>query len=422
VILLSWLIAAPALSRAANLPIVEPEEVGLSSQRLAGAAEWLKGEVAQNKIPGAVIMVVRAGKIAYFKAVGRRRPDSTAPMLGDDIFRVYSLTKPVTSVAALMLVEEGKLSLAAPVSRFIPSFVNVKVGVEKIDADGQKVLELVPPQRAMTVLDLMRHTSGLTYATGDGLVNKAYRENGVSVNEDATNAEFAERIARMPLAYQPGTTWEYSNSTDILGRIIEVVSGQTLFEFLKSRLFEPLGMPDTSFYVREPARQARIAEPMKDDVTIGIGSTMSDPRIVRKMEAGGSGLVSTAPDYAKFLMMLLNRGQLDGRRYLSPLTLDFMLANHLSDAVVRKTYLPGPGYGFGLGVAVRTSIGESTSAGALGEYYWPGASGADMWVDPASDLFVIFLMQSPKNRIEYRQILRNMIYGAVIEPHLKALP
>ena len=406
-------LAAPAL-QAQLLPIAKPDEVGLSAQRLTRISEWLKAEVAQQKIPGAVVMVVRGGKVAYLDAVGQRGPGGNAPMKTDDIFRIYSMTKPIVSVAAMMLVEEGRLLLDAPVARYIPAFANVKVGLEKTDAQGKKSLELVAPRRPMTVQDLLRHTSGLTYGFfGEGLVKKAYQEANISAGGDITNAEFAERIAQMPLAYHPGSTWDYSNSTDVLGRVVEVASGQTLYQHLKARLLDPLGMPDTSFYVPEPARQARIAEPFADDRVIGVNAVLNDPRAVQKMESGGGGMVSTAHDYARFLMMLRNGGQLDGKRYVSPRTVDFMTANHLDANVLRTPlYLPGPGYGFGLGFAVRTHLGEVSTIGAVGEYNWGGAGGTAMWVDPASDLFVVFMMQSPKQRVLYRPLLRNMVYGA----------
>jgi CubicO group peptidase (beta-lactamase class C family) len=408
--------ALPSCAQMQGLSSAKPEQVGLSSERLARVSEWLRGEVAQKRIPGAVILVSRGGRIAYLDAMGVRDPASTAAMKADDIFRIYSMTKPIVSVAALMLVEEGRLTLDAPVSRFIPAFANVKVGVEKTDAQGQKSLELVPPRRPMTVQDLLRHTSGLTYGFfGEGLVKQAYRDNNINAQGDISNAEFAERIARMPLAYQPGSTWDYSNSTDVLGRVIEVVSGQTLYQHLKARLLDPLGMKDTSFYVPEPERQGRIAEPFPND-RITANAPLFDPRKVAAMESGGGGLMSTAADYARFLTMLRNGGQLDGRRYISPATLAFMTSDHLGPAVTRTPlYLPGPGYGFGLGFAVRTSNGEASSASAVGEYNWGGAGGTVMWVDPANDLFVVFMMQSPMQRVGYRPILRSMIYAAITE-------
>ena len=416
VLLAGGLQACSSWVQAQGLPSAKPEQVGLSSERLARVSEWLRGEVAQKKIPGAIVLVSRGGKVAYVDSIGQRDPAGTAAMKADDIFRIYSMTKPIVSVAALMLVEEGRLQLEAPVSRFIPAFANVKVGVEKTDAQGQKSLELVAPRRAMTVQDLMRHTSGLTYGFfGEGLVKQAYRDNNINAQGDVSNAEFAERIAKMPLAYQPGSTWDYSNSTDVLGRVIEVVTGQTLYQHLKARLLDPLGMKDTTFYVPEPERQARLAEPFPND-RITPNAPLFDPRKIAAMESGGGGLMSTAADYARFLMMLRNGGQLDGRRYISPATLAFMTSDHLGPAVTRTAlYLPGPGYGFGLGFAVRTSGGEAPFASALGEYNWGGAGGTAMWVDPANDLFVVFMMQSPTQRVGYRSILRSMIYASLTE-------
>ena len=410
---LGWV---PAV-RAQSLASGKPAELGLSPQRLARIGDWLRGEVAAKRVPGAVVMVLRRGKVAYVESVGQRRPDAATPMAVDDIFRIYSMTKPIVSVAAMMLVEEGRLLLEAPVARYIPAFAHVKVGVEKTDAAGNKTLELVAPLRPMTVQDLLRHTSGLTYGFfGPGLVKKMYVDNQVSTRGGMTNAEFADLIATMPLAFQPGSTWDYSNATDVLGRVLEVAGGLPLGDHLKQRLTDPLGMPDTSFYVPEAARQTRIAEPFADDRTIGVGAVVGDPRVVQKMESGGGGMVSTAPDYARFLLMLRNGGELDGRRYLSPRTVAYMTSNHLSPQVQRTPlYLPGPGYGFGLGFAVRTQAGEAGSIGTVGEYNWGGAGGTAMWVDPASDLITVFMMQSPKQRVLYRPILRNLVYGAMTE-------
>ena len=407
-----------AAARAQGIPGAPPAELGLSPQRLSRIGDWLRSEVAAKKIPGAVVMLLRRGKVAHVESVGQRRPDMPGAMQHDDIFRIYSMTKPIVSVAAMMLVEEGRLLLEAPVATYVPAFAGVKVGVEKTDAAGGKTLELVAPVRPMTVQDLLRHTAGLTYGFfGAGLVRKMYVDNQVGTRGELSNADFADLIARMPLAFQPGSTWHYSHATDVLGRVVEVVSGQTLGAHLKQRLTDPLGMPDTSFYVPEVARQARIAEPFADDRTIGVNAFISNPREVQRMESGGGGMVSTAPDYARFLLMLRNGGQLDGRRYLSPRTVDYMTSNHLGPQVQRTpAYLPGAGYGFGLGFAVRNQTGGAGSIGAAGEYNWGGAGGTAMWVDPASDLVTVFMMQSPKQRVLYRPILRNLVYGALTEP------
>ena len=409
----SLLAAAPALLAQA-LPNARPEDVGFSAQRIDRVGQWLEAEVAARRIPGAVVMVVRNGRVAYAKTVGQQDPAMQRPMARDSIFRIYSMTKPIVSVAAMMMVEEGKLLLEAPVSRYIPSYANLRVGVERTDASGARSLELVPMRRQMTVQDLLRHTSGLTYGFfGDSLVKKAYLDASVG-GEDLDTAQFAEKLATLPLHYQPGSTWDYSYSTDILGRVLEVASGQSLGSLLRTRLFEPLGMKDTSFYVPEPARQARIAEPLADDRSFGAGASFNDPRVVRKFESGGGGLVSTADDYSRFLQMLANGGSLDGRRYLGPKTIEYMTSDHLGSAIATTPlYLPGAGYGFGLGFAVRKVNGEAPYLAAAGEYNWGGAGGTYMWVDPKNNMFVVFMMQSPRQRVPYRSILRNMVYAAM---------
>lgn len=411
-------LAMPLLAAAQSLPTASPERVGLSTERLQMLTDVLKADVAAGKIPGAVLLVARQGKVAWFEPVGKLDATAGTPMQRDGIFRIYSMSKPITSVAAMMLVEDGRLKLDDPISAYLPEYASMTVGVEKPGADGKPVLETVPARRPITVQDLMRHTSGLTYGFfGPGLVKQAYNAAGLGAN-DPTNAEFSQRLAKLPLAYQPGTTWDYSQSTDILGRVIEVVSGQSLYQFEKARLFDPLGMKDTTYYVPEPARQSRIAEPLPTDRSFGVGADLNDPRIVRKLESGGGGLVSTAGDYARFLQMLLNGGSLDGKRYLGPRTIALMTADH-SNAGAGITpgplYLPGPGYGFGLGFAVRRNDGEAPYPSAGGEYNWGGAGGTYMWVDPKNEMFVVLMLQSPKYRTHYRSLTRDMIYAAVIK-------
>ena len=409
-------LVACSVGFAADLPRAKPEQVGLSSERLARISELLKADVASKKIPGAVLLVARHGKIAHFEAIGKQDPAGGAPMTRDSIFRIYSMTKPITSVAAMMLAEEGRINLDQPVSMYLPEFARMTVGVEKPDADGKPMLETVPARRQITIQDLLRHTSGLTYGFfGPGLVKKAYVDAGLLIG-DPSNADFTVALAKLPLAYQPGTTWDYSHSTDILGRLVEVVSGKTVYQFMRERILDPLGMQDTTFYVTEPARQARLAEPFADDRSFGVGATISNPRSGGKWESGGGGMVGTAMDYARFLQMLLNRGSLDGKRYLGPRTVEYMTADHNGTSITPgPLYLPGPGYGFGLGVAVRRGTGESAAAGAAGDYYWGGAGGTYMWVDPNNDMFVVFMMQSPKQRVHYRALLRDMVYAAVLK-------
>jgi len=411
-------LAMPLLAAAQSLPTASPERVGLSTERLQMLTDVLKADVAAGKIPGAVLLVARQGKVAWFEPVGKLDATAGTPMQRDGIFRIYSMSKPITSVAAMMLVEDGRLKLDDPISMYLPEYASMTVGVEKPGADGKPVLETVPARKPITVQDLMRHTSGLTYGFfGPGLVKQAYNAAGLSAN-DPTNAEFSQRLAKLPLAYQPGTTWDYSQSTDILGRVIEVVSGQSLYQFEKARLFDPLGMKDTTYYVPEPARQPRIAEPLPTDRSFGVGADLNDPRIVRKLESGGGGLVSTAGDYARFLQMLLNGGSLDGKRYLGPRTIALMTADHSNAGagiVPGPLYLPGAGYGFGLGFAVRRNDGEAPYPSAGGEYNWGGAGGTYMWVDPKNELFVVLMLQSPKHRTHYRTLTRDMVYAAVIK-------
>jgi CubicO group peptidase (beta-lactamase class C family) len=276
-------------------------------------------------------------------------------------------------------------------------------------------LDSVPAKRPITIQDLMRHTAGLTYGFfGEGLVKKAYLDAHLFAG-DIDNAEFADRIAKLPLVYQPGTTWDYSHSVDILGRVIEIVSGKSLFDFEKERLLDPLGMKDTSFYVTDPAKKALLAEPFPNDRTIGNEAVMGDPRVVRKWESGGGGMVSTIGDYARFAQMMLQGGTLDGKRYLSPKTVAYMGSNHIgpgSGVAPGPYYLPGPGFGFGLGFAVRTEAGVSPIEGSVGEMNWSGAGGTTFWIDPKENMFVVFMAQSPSQRMRLRIALKNVVYGA----------
>ena len=329
VLLLSTAVAADPLHTAS------PESVGLSTERLNRITEYLRADVAKSTIPGAVLLISRRGKIAYFEAVGSSNPQAKTPMTKDGIFRIYSMSKPITSVCIMMLVEQGRIALSDPVAKYIPQFKDVKVGEERRDAEGKVTLELVAPQRPMTIQDLMRHTSGLTYGFfGEGTVKKVYIE--AKLNDgDPTTAEFTERLARLPLVYQPGTTWDYSQSTDVLGRVIEVVTGQSLYHAFKDMLLDPLGMVDTSFFVTDKAKQDRLVEPFENDRTIGVNATFFDPRVALKYESGGGGLVGTVSDYARFLQMLMNGGVFEGRRYLSPKTITYMSSDHMGDVIRR---------------------------------------------------------------------------------------
>jgi len=414
------LVTAVSLAHAQPLSSVKPEQVGLSSEQLGRLVATLRADSEKGQIPGAVLLVARQGKIALFESVGMLDAATKAPMTKDAIFRIYSMSKPITSVAVMMLVEEGKLALGDPVAKYLPQFAEVKVGVEKPGADGKPTLELVAPRRPMTVQDLLRHTSGLTYGIfGNTLVKKQYLEAKL-FSDDPTNADFVDRLATLPLAYHPGTTWEYSHSTDVVGRIVEVVSRKSLYEFEKERILDPLGMKDTAFYVADASKHGRIAEPFSNDRNIGIGADFNDPRVTQKVESGGGGMVGTVMDYARFCQMLLNGGTLDGRRLLSPKTVAYMTADHLDASIAPgPAYGPGPGFGFGLGFAVRRDAGVSPLQGSVGEFNWGGAGGTYFWIDPKEDMFVVFAMQSPKQRVYYRPLLKNMVYGAVVKPNGK---
>jgi CubicO group peptidase (beta-lactamase class C family) len=412
-IVLGLLLSVRALAE--PLPTAAPESVGLSTERLGRITELLRSDVAKGTIPGAVLLISRQGKIAYFEAVGNLDPQESSKMGKDGIFRIYSMTKPIVTIAAMMLVEQGKLALGDPVAKYVPEFKDAKVGVEKRDGDGKVRLELVASTRPMTVQDLMRHTSGLTYGFfGEGAVKKAYLDADL-FRDDPDNKEFAGRLAKLPLVYEPGTTWEYSHSTDVLGRIVEVVSGKPLYQYMKEALFDPLEMNDTAFYVADPRKQARLAEPFANDRSFGPGLPFTDPRLKTKQELGGHGLVSTAMDYARFLQMLINGGTLDGRRVVGPRTLAYMTSDHMGEAKRSPYDILGPGQKFGLGFSVRTDSGVTAFAGSPGDYAWSGAAGTAFWVDPKEKLFVVFMMQSVGKRAIYRPLLRNMVYAAIMQ-------
>ena len=389
---------------------------GFLPSGLAHIDEYVSADVAKGVIPGALLTIVRHGKAAYTHSWGERDPATHAPMTEDAIFRIYSMSKPITTVAAMMLLEEGRLGIDEPVAKYIPQFKEVKVGIERKGEDGKSMLELVEPKKPITIQDLMRHTSGLTYGFfGEGLVKRAYVDAHV-FQGDFDNAEFADRIAKLPLAYQPGTTWDYSHSTDILGRVIEVISGKPLYGFEKERILDPLGMTDTSFYVTDQSKWPRIAEPLATDRVFGKDAEFNDPRVARKWQSGGGGMVSTAADYTRFLQMLLQGGSVGGRHYLSPKSIAAMTSNQIGPAagsVPGPYYLPGLGVGFGLGFAVRTEPGVVPQLGSVGEYYWGGVGGTAFWVDPKEDMFVVYMMQAPSQRLRYRVALHNMIYGAL---------
>jgi CubicO group peptidase (beta-lactamase class C family) len=390
------------------LPTARAEEVGLDAAALERLSAALKDRVASGHIPGAVALIARHGKVAYFEGFGRLDPASEAPMGTDAIFRIYSMTKAIVSVAVMMLWEEGRLLLSDPIGRYLPALASPKVGI----VTGSTYTS-VDTERPITVQDLLRHTSGLTYEfRGDTPIHKAYAEARVARLKQ-TNAEQVETLGQLPLLYQPGTKWEYSRSTDVLGRLVEVISGQTLGSFLTDRVLRPLGMTDSGFSVPESA-QGRIAEPFAKDPEGGTDVALLNVRRPAVFESGGGGLVATTMDYARFLAMLIGNGRLDRTRLLGRKTVELMTSDHLGTVTGSPDLLP-PGHGFGLGFAVRTSPGMAPFPGSLGSYFWGGAAGTTFWVDPTERLFAILMIQAPVQREHYRVLFRDLVYAAVTD-------
>ena len=390
------------------LPTAKPEEVGLSEAALTRLSAALNERIASGHIPGAVALIARHGKVAYHQGFGRLDPASEAPMGTDAIFRIYSMTKAIVSVAAMMLWEEGRLLLSDPISKFLPAFAETRVGVVSGDS-----YSLTAAKTPITIQDLLRHTSGLTYEfRGTGPIHKAYGEARVARLKQ-TNADQVDELAGLPLLHQPGTVWEYSRSTDVLGRLIEVISGQSLGNFLSDRILVPLGMSDSGFSV-PTADQSRIAEPFAKDPDDGVDVALLDIRRPAMFESGGGGMVATAMDYARFLGMLLGNGRLGATRLLGRKTVELMTSDHLGSITGAVDLLP-PGHGFGLGFAVRTAPGMAPFPGSVGNYYWGGAAGTTFWVDPVERLYAVLMIQAPVQREHYRLLFRDMVYAAVTD-------
>jgi CubicO group peptidase (beta-lactamase class C family) len=404
-------LAAPL--SAATVQLGPPPGAGLSVEKLSPIDDFVNGEIASGKIPGAIVLIQRHGRPVYFKCFGVRDVDKQTPMSPDAIFPIHSVTKTITSVAAMMLVDRGKIGLSDAVSKYIPSFAGMKVGVEQKDDTGRTVLDLVPPYRPVTIEDLLLHTSGITYGFyGEGLVKKAY--DGIYLG-DFDNAEFVERLAKVPLAEQPRTLWDYGHSIDVIGRVIEVVSGQSLYQFEKTELLDPLGMTTTKFFLTDPAERARYAQPLARDRHVERNSLD-----LTRWESGGGGMVSTASDFARYGQMLLNGGTLDGKTYLSPAAYAAMTTDHIGrgSGVARNYfYYPGDGFGFGYGFGVRTDPGNAVPPppGSLGEIKWDGATGVYLVVDRAQDMFFVIMENSPSGRMHVQVTLKKIIYDAFVK-------
>jgi CubicO group peptidase (beta-lactamase class C family) len=402
-----------------------PHDREFFAARLRRLTDILDADVAAGAIPGAVVAIHRDGELAYFESFGFADRPAAQTMQRDSIFRIASMTKPLTVAAALMLQERGKLLLADPVARYIPELGAAAVGVETLDsASGERRLKQEAARRPMTVQDLMRHTAGFTYGQfGDSLVQQQYVRANL-MDPQQTNAEMIEKLAAIPLAFQPGTTFEYGMSTDVLGHLVERVAETSLDRFFAEHITGPLGMADTGFTV-PPSEIHRLALPQRD---AGTGSTparaFNDPARAPKWLSGGGGLLSTASDYSRFCRMLLNGGELEGARLLSRKTIDMMTHNHLPPDSLFGTHtlelglaapLPRLGQGYGLGLGVRVLPGLSPAPGSVGDYYWGGASGPYFWVDPSEQLIVVFMLQEldVQRRTRYRPLLRALVYQAL---------
>ncbi len=393
-------------------------QTGTFTSRLDRLNQVIASHITDGLIPGAVMLIAHNGQIVHQQALGQQTPDNAAPMRMDSIFRIFSMTKPIVSVAAMMLVEEGRLLLSHPVSRYLPELAHLQVGLTLSGPEGQPVLGLTPAEREMTVHDLLRHTAGLTYGIfgASSLVKSSYNAAGVG-NPGTSNGTLIETLATLPLAYQPGTTWEYSRATDVLGALLERLCGKPLDAILQERIFTPLDMPDTGFWV--PAEQQhRLAEGFAIDPVTQQAVHLLNVREQPQFLSGGGGLVSTAHDYWRFANMLLRGGELDGERILSPKMVALMTSDHLASLPQAKSgahYLPGPGYGFGLGFAVRTAAGEASIPGSLGDYHWSGLAGTYFWNDPQEQLTAIWMVQAQEQREYYRQLFRNLVYATLLD-------
>jgi CubicO group peptidase (beta-lactamase class C family) len=418
-------ILSTASARADGAAFGPPPGAELSVEKLARIDDFINGAVEAGRIPGVIVLIQQHGQPVYFKCFGKRDTGTGAPMTADAIFPIHSVTKTITSVAALMLVDRGKIALDDPVSKYIPSFAGMKVGVERQDLNGKdlngkdstgtedggkRVLDLVPLRRPITVEDLLLQTSGITYGFyGQGLVKAAY--DGIYLG-DFDNAEFAERIAKVPLAEQPRTLWDYGHSADILGRVVEVASGQSLYRFEKDNLLDPLGMTTTRFFLTDPAERARYAAPLPRDRHVERNSLD-----VTRWESGGGGMVSTIADFARYGQMLLNGGTLDGRTYLKATTFAALASDHIGPGtgVARNFYYyPGDGFGYGYGFGIRTNPGVNlpTPPGSLGEIKWDSASGVYIVVDRTEDMFFVVMQNSPSWRVPVITTVKKIIYDS----------
>ena len=402
--------------------MTKPAKRRAATKRFARIQDLFAADVGKGIIPGAVVLIARRGRLVYLEPFGFRDREKQLPMAADSIFRIASMTKPMVSAAIMMLAEEGRLRLVNPVSTYLPQLKNLQVGVEHPGPGGKTALRLEPARREMSLQDLLRHTSGLTYGQfGDSLVKQAYREASV-LDPKQSSAEFIAKLAQLPLQNQPGEVWDYSMSTDVLGCVVEAVSGMNLDRFIETRITAPLGMKDTGFMVPK-AKAGRVAEPQVDPATGKRPPMPRDLTLQPRFLSGGGGMVSTAPDYLRFAHMLLNGGELDGVRLLARKTVALMTSDHLPPGVqfsasTRAQFeesapMPEFGQGFGLGFCVRKEPGRSPVPGSVGDFYWSGVHGTYFWVDPQEQLVGVLMLCAPELRRHYRALMRQLVYQAL---------
>ena len=411
------LFASGATFAADPLPRAKPEEVGMSSERLARIGEVLKADIAAGRIPGAVIAIARHGRLVALDAYGWRDKAAGVAMTTDTIFNIASMTKPMTTVGALMLYERGQLRIGDPLSKYFPKFAEMRVAAH--DANGEPTAETVPANRQITIQDLMRHTSGLIYGgRGNTLVHKMYPSGSADASREYDGVAFIDKLASLPLLHQPATVWDYGFGIDVLGLTVEKISGQTLGQYLKANLFTPLGMNDTGFSV-SPEQAARYAKPLPNDPDTGKPQSRSPELTQAKFDCGGGCAASTATDYLRFAMMLMSEGRSGEARLLGPRTVAYMLSDQLGPNIKNLIGNADPtraDYGFGLGLAVRTTPGIVKMMGSVGQFSWPGASGTDWWADPKEELAVVYMSAAPGPiRWHYRQTINALVYQAIVE-------
>jgi CubicO group peptidase (beta-lactamase class C family) len=401
------------------LPRAEPESVGFSSERLARIGQVINAQIEGGRLPGMVVAIARKGKLVYYEAFGWQDKQAGVRMTTDTIFSIASMTKPMVAVGTMSLYEEGQLLIGDPLGKYIPELGNMEVGVIKTGPDGKPVIERVAAKRQIVIQDLMRHTSGFTYgARGNTILHKLHPASSGSSALKMTGDEFIAQLASLPLVNQPGTVWEYSVSIDVLGLMLERISGKSLGDLLGERIWKPLGMNDTGFLI-PPNKAARYAKPLPINPDTGKPQALGlDATKPTRFQCGGGCAYSTAGDYLRFTEMLLEGGKLGDTRVLGKKTVEYMTSDHLGTTIENRVAATDPsraGYGFGLTIAVRTAPGISAVTGTAGDYNWGGANGTMFWVDPKEELAVVYMAHTPgPQRLYYRALMKSLVMQALV--------